>query len=87
MDIPSVAEICKENNVPLVIDATFNTPYLMKPIDYGANIIIHSLTKWLGGHGIAIGGAIINGGNFDWSNKKKFSTISGPHFALDGISF
>tara|TARA_B100002052_G_scaffold214402_1_gene196352 strand:+ start:5158 stop:6450 length:1293 start_codon:yes stop_codon:yes gene_type:complete len=87
MDIPSVAEICKENNVPLVIDATFNTPYLMKPIDYGANIIIHSLTKWLGGHGIAIGGAIINGGNFDWSNKKKFSTISGTHFALDGISF
>ena len=87
MDIPSVAEICKENNLPLVIDATFNTPYLMKPIDYGANIIIHSLTKWLGGHGIAIGGAIINGGNFDWSNKKKFSTISGPHFALDGISF
>jgi O-acetylhomoserine (thiol)-lyase len=87
MDIPYVAEICKENNVPLVIDATFNTPYLMKPIDYGANIIIHSLTKWLGGHGIAIGGAIINGGNFDWSNKKKFSTISGPHFALDGISF
>ena len=87
MDIPSVAEVCKGNNVPLVIDATFNTPYLMKPIDYGANIIIHSLTKWLGGHGIAIGGAIINGGNFDWSNKKKFSTISGPHFALDGISF
>ena len=87
MDIPSVAKICKENNIPLIIDATFNTPYLMKPFDFGANIVIHSLTKWLGGHGIAIGGAIINGGNFDWSNKNKFPTISGPHFALDGISF
>ena len=87
MDISSVAKICEENNIPLVIDATFNTPYLMKPFEFGANIVIHSLTKWLGGHGIAIGGVIINGGNFDWSNKKKFPTIAGPHFALDGISF
>ena len=79
--------ICEENNIPLVIDATFNTPYLMKPFEFGANIVIHSLTKWLGGHGVAIGGVIINGGNFDWGNKKKFPTIAGPHFALDGISF
>ena len=69
-------------NVPLAIDATFNTPYLMKPISYGANIVIHSLTKWIGGHGIAIGGAIINGGNFDWGNKEKFPTISGPILLL-----
>ena len=87
MDIPSVSKICKESNIPLVIDATFNTPYLMKPFEFGANLIIHSLTKWLGGHGIAIGGAIINGGNFNWGDCKKFPTISGPHFALDGISF
>ena len=87
MDISSVSKICQENNIPLVVDATFNTPYLMKPFEFGANIIIHSLTKWLGGHGVAIGGAIINGGNFDWGDKKKFPTISGPHFALDGISF
>ena len=87
MDISSVAKICEENNIPLVIDATFNTPYLMKPFEFGANIVIHSLTKWLGGHGVAIGGVIINGGNFDWGNKKKFPTIAGPHFALDGISF
>ena len=65
MDVPSVAKICKENNIPLVIDATFNTPYLMRPFEFGANIVIHSLTKWLGGHGIAIGGVLINGGNFD----------------------
>ena len=56
-------------------------------IEFGANIVIHSLTKWLGGHAVAIGGVIINGGNFDWGNKKKFPTIAGPHFALDGISF
>jgi len=87
MNVPEVAKICKKKNVPLAIDATFNTPYLMKPISYGANIVIHSLTKWIGGHGIAIGGAIINGGNFDWGNKEKFPTISGPHFALNGISF
>ena len=59
----------------------------MQPFKHGANIIVHSLTKWLGGHGIAIGGAIVNGGNFDWGDKDKFPTISGPHFALGGISF
>ncbi len=87
MDVPGVAKICKENNIPLVIDGTFNTPFLMRPFEHGVNIVIHSLTKWLGGHGIAIGGAVINGGNFDWGNKEKFPNISGAHFALDGISF
>ena len=87
MDVPTVAEICKKKNVPLVLDATFNTPYLMQPFKHGANILVHSLTKWLGGHGIAIGGAVVNGGNFDWGDKNKFPTISGPHFALNGISF
>jgi len=87
MNVPMVAKICKKNGIPLVLDATFNTPYLMQPFKHGANIVIHSLTKWLGGHGIAIGGAIVNGGNFDWGDKEKFPTISGPHFALGGISF
>ena len=87
MDVPEIAKICNSKNIPLVLDATFNTPYLMQPFKHGANIIVHSLTKWLGGHGIAIGGAIVNGGNFDWGNKDKFPTISGPHFALGGISF
>ena len=87
MDVPVIAEICNKKGIPLVLDATFNTPFLMQPFKYGANIVIHSLTKWLGGHGIAIGGAIVNGGNFDWGDKEKFPTISGPHFALGGISF
>ena len=87
MDVPTIAKICKNKGVPLVLDATFNTPFLMQPFAHGANIIIHSLTKWLGGHGIAIGGAVVNGGNFDWGDKEKFPTISGDHFALGGISF
>ncbi|MDC0092686.1 O-acetylhomoserine aminocarboxypropyltransferase [Alphaproteobacteria bacterium] len=87
MDVPTIAKICKNKSVPLVLDATFNTPFLMQPFSHGANIIVHSLTKWLGGHGIAIGGAIVNGGNFDWGDKEKFPTISGDHFALGGISF
>ena len=87
MDVPTIAKICKNKGVPLVLDATFNTPFLMQPFTHGANIIIHSLTKWLGGHGIAIGGAVVNGGNFDWGDKEKFPTISGDHFALGGISF
>ena len=87
MDVPEIAKICNSKNIPLVLDATFNTPYLMQPFKHGANIIVHSLTKWLGGHGIAIGGAVVNGGNFDWGDKDKFPTISGPHFALGGISF
>ena len=82
MDVPTIAKICKNKGVPLVLDATFNTPFLMQPFAHGANIIIHSLTKWLGGHGIAIGGAVVNGGNFDWGDKEKFPTISGDHFAL-----
>ena len=93
-----LVSICKKKNVPLVLDATFNTPYLMQPFKYGANIIVHSLTKWLGGHGIAIGGAIVNGGNFDWEDKEKFPTgawceagnwvmfarYAGSRFKIDG---
>ena len=75
MDVPTIAKICKNKGVPLVLDATFNTPFLMQPFAHGANIIIHSLTKWLGGHGIAIGGAVVNGGNFDWGDKEKLSLI------------
>ena len=87
LDIKKVSDIAKNAGLPLMIDSTFTTPYLMQPFKHGANIIVHSLTKWLGGHGIAIGGAIVNGGNFDWGDKDKFPTISGPHFALGGISF
>ena len=86
MDVPAVAKITAKANVPLVIDATFNTPYLFRPLEHGANIIIHSLTKWMGGHGVAMGGAIVDGGNFDWGKTDKFPTITEPHYAFQGVN-
>jgi O-acetylhomoserine (thiol)-lyase len=87
MDVEAVAQITAKAGIPLILDCTFNTPWLLKPLLLGANIIIHSLTKWIGGHGIAIGGAVVDGGNFDWAQGNKFLTISGPHYAMDGINF
>jgi len=87
MDIEAVGRIANEAGVPLTIDATFNTPWLLKPLTKGADIVIHSLTKWIGGHGIAIGGAIVDGGRFDWGASEKFPTISSPHYSMDGINF
>jgi O-acetylhomoserine (thiol)-lyase len=72
--------------VPLVLDATFNTPWLFRPLDHGANIVIHSLTKWMGGHGVAMGGAIIDGGNFDWGQNDRFPTLTTPHFAFQNVN-
>ena len=86
MDVPSVAAITAKAGVPLVIDATFNTPYLFRPIEHGANIVIQSLTKWMGGHGVAMGGAIIDGGNFDWGKDGKFPTLTEPHYAFQGVN-
>ncbi|MGC6519255.1 MAG: O-acetylhomoserine aminocarboxypropyltransferase [Candidatus Puniceispirillaceae bacterium] len=87
MDVAAVAEIGRKAHVPLMLDCTFNTPWLLKPITLGANIIIHSLTKWMGGHGIAIGGAVVDGGNFDWGKDDRFPTIAGPHYAMNEINF
>ena len=87
MDIETVGEVAHEAGVPLVIDATFNTPWLLKPLTKGADICIHSLTKWIGGHGIAIGGAVVDGGRFDWGEPNKFPTIASPHYSMDGINF
>ena len=87
MDIEGVGQIAHEAGVPLVIDATFNTPWLLKPLTKGADIVIHSLTKWIGGHGIAIGGAVVDGGRFDWGASDKFPTIASPHYSMDGINF
>ena len=87
MDVAAVAEIGRKAHVPLMLDCTFNTPWLLKPISLGANIIIHSLTKWMGGHGIAIGGAVVDGGNFDWGKDDRFPTIAGPHYAMNEINF
>ena len=87
MDVAAVAEVAGKAHVPLMLDCTFNTPWLLKPIELGANIIIHSLTKWMGGHGIAIGGAVVDGGNFDWGRDDRFPTIAGPHYAMNEINF
>ena len=87
MDIEGVGRIAHEAGVPLIIDATFNTPWLLKPLTKGADVVIHSLTKWIGGHGIAIGGAVMDGGRFDWGASDKFPTIASPHYSMEGINF
>lgn len=86
MDVPAVGAITAKAGVPLVIDGTFNTPYLFKPLENGANIVIQSLTKWMGGHGVAMGGAVIDGGNFDWGQNNRFPTLTEPHYAFQGVN-
>ena len=86
MNVPKVGEIAAKAGIPLVIDGTFNTPYLFRPLEHGANIVIHSLTKWMGGHGVAMGGAIIDGGNFDWGQNDKFPTLTTSHYAFQGVN-
>lgn len=87
LDIPAVADIAHDARVPLLIDNTFATPYLCRPIELGADIVMHSVTKWIGGHGIAIGGALIDGGRFDWDAAKKFPTLSEPYAGYHGLIF
>ena len=87
LDIPKVAEIAHAHGVPLLIDNTFATPYLSRPIELGADIVMHSITKWIGGHGIAIGGVIVDGGHFDFRSSGKFPTITEPYGGYHGIVF
>jgi O-acetylhomoserine (thiol)-lyase len=87
LDIPAVAAIAHEAKIPLLIDNTFATPYLSQPIEHGADIVMHSVTKWLGGHGIAIGGAIIDGGHFDWRTSQKFPGLTEPYAGYHGMVF
>jgi len=87
IDIELIAKIAHEHKIPLVIDNTFATPYLLRPIEYGADIVIHSATKFIGGHGTAIGGVIIDGGNFDWKSAGNYPWISEPNQSYHGISF
>jgi O-acetylhomoserine (thiol)-lyase len=87
LDIPAVAEIAHGAGVPLMIDSTFATPYLCNPIELGADIVMHSATKWLGGHGLAIGGIIVDGGRFDWEKSGKFPTLTEPYAGYHGIDF
>ncbi len=84
IDFEKVARIAEENGIPLIVDNTFGTPYLFRPFDYGANIIVHSATKYIGGHGTSIGGLIVDGGNFDWSNG-KFPDFTTPDPAYNGF--
>ncbi len=86
-DIEAVAQIAHAHNIPLVIDNTFGTPYLIRPIEYGADIVIHSATKFIGGHGTTIGGVIIDSGKFDWKASGKFPQFTEPNPSYHGISF
>ena len=86
-DIEAIANIAHEAGLPLVIDNTFGTPYLIRPIEYGADIVIHSATKFLGGHGTTLGGVIVESGKFDWSASGKYPGIAAPNPSYHGISF
>ena len=86
-DIEAIANIAHAHKIPLVIDSTFATPYLVRPIEYGADIVVHSATKFIGGHGTTIGGVIVDGGKFDWKASGKFPQITEPNASYHGISF
>lgn len=87
LDIEAVAAQAHSAGVPLMVDSTFSTPYLIRPIEHGADIVMHSVTKFLGGHGIALGGAIVDGGTFDWESSEKFPTLTEPYAGYHGIVF
>jgi O-acetylhomoserine (thiol)-lyase len=87
LNVPAVAQVAHDAGLPLLIDATFARPYLCRVLDHGADLIMHSATKWLGGHGIAIGGALIDGGRFDWEASGKFPTLTEPYAGYHGIDF
>ena len=86
-DIDAVAEFAHKHGLPLVIDNTFGTPYLIRPIEHGADVVIHSATKFIGGHGTTLGGIIVDGGKFDWKKSGKFPNIADPNPSYHGVSF
>lgn len=87
VDIEAVARLAHAHGIPLVIDNTFATPYLLRPLEYGADIVVHSATKFIGGHGAALGGVIVDGGRFDWAASGKFPQFSEPDPSYHGLSF
>ena len=87
MNIPVISSIAHENKVPLLIDSTFTTPYLLKPFDLGADLIVHSATKFLSGHGVVIGGLLVDSGNFDWEASKKFPQLTEPYEGFHNMIF
>lgn len=86
-DIEALANIAHRHGIPLVVDNTFGTPYLIRPIEYGADIVVHSATKFLGGHGTTLGGVIVESGRFDWTSSEKFKVLNEPNEAYHGVTF
>lgn len=87
IDIEKVAEIAHENKIPLIVDNTFGTPYLIRPFEYGADIVVHSATKYIGGHGTSIGGVIVDSGKFDWTASGKFPGLTEPDPSYHGLKY
>lgn len=87
LDLPKVADIAHQRGIPVLIDSTFTTPYLCNPIAFGADLVMHSATKFLGGHGVAIGGVLIDSGRFDWQASQKFPTLTEPYEGYHGLNF
>jgi O-acetylhomoserine (thiol)-lyase len=87
LNIPAVAEVAHRHGLPLLIDNTFATPYLCRPFEHGADLVLHSATKWLGGHGLAIGGILVDGGRFDWRASGKFPTMTEAYAGYDGLVY
>lgn len=87
IDIKAIADIAHRHGIPLIVDNTFATPFLLRPIEYGADIVVHSATKFIGGHGTVMGGVVVDGGNFDWTQNNKFPGLSEPNPSYHGIVF
>jgi O-acetylhomoserine (thiol)-lyase len=87
LDVPRVADVAHQAGIPLLVDSTFTTPYLMRPFDLGADLLFHSATKFLGGHGVAIGGVLVDGGKFDWEKSGKFPTLTKPYEGFHNMVF
>ena len=86
-DIDALSELAHKHGLPLVVDNTFGTPYLIRPVEHGADIVVHSATKFIGGHGTTLGGVIVDSGNFDWESSGKYPAISAPNPSYHGVSF
>jgi len=87
LDLDAISAIAHENGIPVIVDNTFSTPFLFRPIEHGADVVVHSATKFLGGHGTVIGGVIVDGGKFDWKQNDKFPGLSKPNPSYHGIVF
>lgn len=87
LDVPAIAAVAEAAGVPLILDATLSTPHLQKPLDQGAHVVVHSLTKFLGGHGTTLGGAVVDGGRFDWAASGRFPQLSEPYKGFHGMNF